>query len=121
MGRRYNDGVILARMNCTTRLFMRYWKQVLGHAAYLGSFVGAGARRTVVGDQVAFNICLPALNAYKHVLDLPPEWNYRGYQNVNHCVIKDDGLYAPNNLRVCIAHCSGSREMRHDIQLLASG
>jgi len=115
LGQRYNDGVILARMDCRVRLFMHYWKMVLGHAAYLGTFVGAGARRTVVGDQVAFNICIGSLGAYGEVWDFPKEWNYRGYANVNLCQVNGDGLFTPDGTRVLIAHASGSRSFRSDI------
>lgn len=118
MGKRYNDGVVIARMGCQVRLFMNYWRMLLGHACYIGTFAGVGARRTVVGDQVAFNICIGSLARYGHVLDLPLEWNYRGYQNVNLCTVDGGALYAPRGLRVCIAHASGSRDFRQDIKAL---
>ena len=105
---RYNDGVILARMTPACRLFMRYWKMVLGHAAYLGTFGNLGAKRTVVGDQIAFNACIAEPRLHGMVLDLPAEWNYRGYQHVQACKLHDGVLYSPGGSVVHIAHASGS-------------
>lgn len=119
---RYNNGVILAHMDYEARMFMELWRTTLGYAIAPATLAGKGSRRTVVGDQVAFNIAARELDKYHRIYWIPPEWNCRGYPQVNRCVIRDGRLYHPDTgERVCLAHCSGSRDFREDIVKLATG
>ena len=117
-----NSGVIVSKICPQVVWTMKTWKYLLGYTHFAGPWKIGNENNKLVGDQEAFNVVRRILRQMDESLlcDFPASWNYRGATRVHRNLQERNGkVYAPDEGRIHLVHCSGLGQMPEWITKLA--